>query len=108
MSNLRLIKKKKKKKKKKMKWHEPEGEHGQIAQEALIEVVENQIRDNDPPETRETMKRLMSDGFSEIDAKKLIAGVVATEIFFLLKKKELYNPELYIKALKALPNLPYE
>ena len=108
MSNLRLIKKKKKKKKKKLKWLEPEGEKGQMAREALLEVVDNQIRDNKPTETRETMERLLSEGFSEIDAKKLIAGVVASELFGMLKKREYYNEERYINALNSLPNLPWE
>ena len=105
MSNLRLIKKKKKKK---LQWPEPEGENGQLAQEALLEVVDNQIRDNKPTETRKTMERLLSEGFSKIDAKKLIAGVVASEIFGMLKKREHYSEERYINALKSLPNLPWE
>jgi len=35
---------------------------GQLAGEALVEVVENQIQDNDPPETRITLDKLMSLG----------------------------------------------
>ncbi len=101
MFNLRLIKKKKKKK---LKWHKPEGERGQMALETLLEVVDNQIRDNEPPETRITLERLISEGFSEIDAKKLIAGAVTTELFGMLKKSESYNQGRYIKALKSLPN----
>jgi hypothetical protein len=106
MSNLRLLKKNKKKRK--LKWNKPEGESGQLTQETLLEVVDNQIRDNDPQETRRTFDRLIKEGYSEIDAKKLIAGAVATEVFNILKKKETYNQERYLCALKSLPNLPYE
>ena len=102
MSNLRLIKKKTKKKK--IEWHEPEGEGGKNAQETLLEVVDNQIQENDPPEIRVTLHRLIKEGYSEIDAKKLIAGVVVKEIHGMLKEKETYNQERYIKALKALPD----
>ena len=31
----------------------------------LLEVVDNQIRDNNPPETRETLERLISAGHTE-------------------------------------------
>lgn len=101
MSNMRLIKKK-------IKWHEPEGENGRMAQEALVEVVDNQIRDNEPPETKETFERLMKEGYSELDSKKLIANVVSYELFGMLKRKEVYNADRYIKALKSLPKLPGE
>ncbi len=33
---------------------------GQLAGEGIIEAIENQSRDNDPPETRITLDRLMS------------------------------------------------
>ena len=108
MSNLRLIKKKKKKKKKKIEWDEPEGDGGQMAQETLLEVVDNQIRENDPPETKTTLQRLIKEGYSENDAKKLIAGVVVKVIDGMLKEKETYNQEQYIKALKSLPDSAFE
>ena len=79
-----------------------------MAQEALLEVVDNQIRDNEPPETKETLERLMKEGYSEIDAKKLIANVVCYELFGMLKRKEVYNADRYIKALKLLPKLSGE
>jgi len=33
--------------------------------EAFLEVVENQLRDNDPPETKETLTRLIAAGHSD-------------------------------------------
>ncbi len=36
----------------------------------LIEVVENQLRDNDPPITRETLQRLLAAGYSKSQAKE--------------------------------------
>lgn len=71
-------------------------------QHAILEVVENQIRDNNPPETKKTFERLLKNGYSEEDAKKLIGTAVVSEIFDILKKKEPHDEERYIRALKEL------
>ena len=47
----------------------------------IIEVVDNQIRDNDPPEARQTLDRLMVEGISRDDAKIYIAQAVCVEIW---------------------------
>ena len=70
---------------------------------AILEVVENQLQANDPPETRQTYDRLISEGYSEVEAKKLIGCVVSLEIFDVLKKQEPFNPERFAKALNELP-----
>ncbi len=73
---------------------------------AILEVVDNQLKANDPPETRKTLKRLISEGYSEDEAKNLIGCVVTSEIFDVLKKQEPFNPERFAKALNALPEIP--
>jgi hypothetical protein len=45
-----------------------------------MKVVENQLRDGTPPETKQTLDRLLNDGIEEPEAKRLIACVVATDI----------------------------
>jgi hypothetical protein len=75
---------------------------------AYMEVVENQLRDNDPPETRATYNRLKSEGFSELDAKKLIARAIVAETFWIMKKKEMFNLNRFIKNLNRLPAEPKE
>ncbi len=72
---------------------------------AILEVVDNQLKANDPPETRKTFKRLISEGYSEDAAKNLIGCVVTSEIFDVLKKQEPFNPVRFVKALNALPKL---
>lgn len=81
---------------------------GQRAGEALVEAVENQIRDDDPPETRITLDRLISLGESEEDAMRLIASVLSVEIFESLKNETPYNEERYLTNLKNLPELPFD
>ncbi len=73
---------------------------------AILEVVENQLQANDPPETRQTFDRLISEGYSEEEAKELIGFVVSSEIFDVLKKQKPYNPVRFAKALDELPKLP--
>jgi hypothetical protein len=75
---------------------------------AILEVVDNQLEANDPPETRQTFDRLISEGHSEEDAKKLIGCVVTSEIFDVLKKQEPFNPERFAKALNELPKIPQD
>lgn len=70
---------------------------------AILEVVENQLQANDPPETRQTFDRLISEGYSEEDSKKLIGLVVTSEIFDVLNKQEPFNPERDVRALNELP-----
>lgn len=73
---------------------------------AILEVVDNQLKANDPPETRQTFDRLISEGYSEEEAKKLIGSVVTVEIFDVLSKQEPFNPKRFVEALNNLPNIP--
>ena len=60
-------------------------------QEAIFEVVESQIADDNPPETHQTYKRLLREGRSGRDAKVLIASVVAVEMFEVINRREPFN-----------------
>ena len=75
---------------------------------AIMKVVDNQLRGNEPPQTGQTLKRLMAAGHSEKEAKRLIACVVSAEIFDVLKQQQPFNLERFVKALDNLPALPWE
>jgi len=75
---------------------------------AIMKVVDNQLRGNDPPQTGQTFKRLMAAGHSEEEAKRLIACVVSAEVFDVLKQQQPFNLERFVKALDKLPTLPWE
>ena len=75
---------------------------------AVLEVVENQIRDGDPPETQQTYARLISAGFSDKETRDLIGCVVSSEIFDILKNQKPYDRNRFVAALKRLPALPWE
>jgi hypothetical protein len=74
-------------------------------QAAFLEVVDNQIRDNNPPETKQTLDRLIREGHSEDQARKLIAVVVGVEISEMLKQKKPFDMVRFAVALKQLPKL---
>jgi hypothetical protein len=75
---------------------------------AIMEVVENQLRDKSPPETLQTFERLIQEGHSEEDAKRLIGVVVSSEMFAILKNQEPFNEEKFIQALNKLPAMPWD
>jgi hypothetical protein len=75
---------------------------------AILEAVDNQIRDNEPPETRQTRDRLVQEGYTEDEARQLILTAVVVEIFHVLKFNEKFNRERFVKNLNNLPNEPWE
>ncbi len=75
---------------------------------AIMKVVENQLRSNDPPQTQQTFKRLVDAGHTEEETKRLIACVVSAEIFDVLKKQEPFDLNRFVKALDRLPAMPWE
>jgi hypothetical protein len=79
-----------------------------IAQEAVFEVIENQLRDKNPPITKETYTRLKSEGYSHDDTIKLIGCAMTTEIYEIMKHSQPFDEERYSQNLKNLPELPWE
>ena len=75
---------------------------------AILEVVDNQIRENNPPETKLTYERLLREGHTEEEAKRLIGSVVATEIFHVLRDRKEFDKERFVNALNMLPHMPRE
>ena len=75
---------------------------------AILEVVRTQLRENDPPETQQTLDRLLGEGFTEEEALKLIGYAAATEVFAVMKEERPYNEEKYLAALLALPKMPWD
>ncbi|RJS73685.1 hypothetical protein CW713_00300 [Methanophagales archaeon] len=71
-------------------------------QKTILEVVGNQIRENNPPETKRTLDRLLKKGYSKGDAMKLLGRSVLGEIYKVLKNKEPFDEKKYIKALRKL------
>jgi hypothetical protein len=76
--------------------------------EHLFGIIENQLNDNDPPETKLTYDRLRNDGRNNTQAKELLAQCVAVEIFGVFKSGKSFDEVRYVKNLKRLPKEPLE
>ena len=72
----------------------------------FLDVVDNQLRANNPPETKQTLDRLIKEGYSKDEARRLIASVVAVEIYDVLKSEQPYDEASFISGLNKLPKLP--
>lgn len=79
-----------------------------VLKHAILEVVNNQLKDLDPPETKQTYDRLMADGITDQEARRLIGCVVSSEIFDVLKQEQPFDHARFVEALNKLPKLPWE
>jgi hypothetical protein len=73
-----------------------------------LEAVDNQIRQNNPPETRRALERMLAQGIPEKEARRLIACVLVVEVFEVHKQERPYDNAKYTAALNRLPELPEE
>lgn len=60
----------------------------EIVREQILEIIKNQIKLNTPPETKQTLKRLVDAGYSDHDARMLIGQCLAVELYNVLKFKK--------------------
>lgn len=74
----------------------------------FLEIVNNQLKSNDPPEAKQTLDRLKKEGYSDADARVLIAQCVAAEMFNVMKHNKPYDNERYVRNLNRLPDFPSE
>jgi hypothetical protein len=76
--------------------------------EQIFDIIENQLRDNDPPETKVTYDRLQKQGFDDFQTRQMIGQCLAVELFDVMKNRKPYNNQRYTKNLLALPKEPFE
>jgi len=80
----------------------------EVLRSVIFQVINNQVRDGTPPETKETYDRLLAQGYSQEEVMKYLGSVVSSEIFSVLKHGQTYDQQRYVAALKALPRLPWD
>ena len=83
-------------------------EGSEIARAAIFEIIENQLRDNNPPEARQTFQRLLAEGKTQEEAMKLIGCAVSVEIFEIMQHQQPFNESRYVENLGKLPEMPWE
>lgn len=79
-----------------------------VLKQEILKIVNNQLKSLDPPETKQTYERLVADGISDQEARRLIGCVVSSEIFDVLKQQQPFDCARFVKALNKLPKLPWE
>ena len=68
----------------------------------ILEVVDNQLKANDPPITRYTLDRLMGLGYTKQQAKEKIGVVVIGEIYDVLKNSQPFDEARFIGEMNKL------
>lgn len=71
-----------------------------------MEVVEKQLREDSPPQTRETLERLTGQGFSNEDARHLIGSAIAAEMRDVVSQGRPFSKERFLSLMSNLPLLP--
>jgi hypothetical protein len=72
----------------------------------ILEIMDAQLCDGTPPETRQTFDRLVAEGYTPEGARQLLAHVVVREIFTVMTRGERYDQTRFAAALQRLPSLP--
>lgn len=69
---------------------------------AILEVVENQIRNSNPPETRQTLERLLAAGYSRKQAIEMIGSALVEEIWAILHDHKPFDRARFTALLEQL------
>ena len=80
----------------------------EIVREQIFGIIKNQIKDNKPPETKQTYDRLIGLGYNDYESMQLIGQCIAIELFEVLKNKKPFDEIRFIKNLKKLPEESFD
>jgi len=80
--------------------------HDPVLHAALMEMVNRQITENDPPETRETFERLLAEGCSPEHARRMIGLLIAREMTRGMLHRTPFDEKSFIENLHRLPEIP--
>lgn len=69
---------------------------------SVLEIVDNQLKANDPPCTKDVYEKLLDAGYSEAEAKDKIGAVVLEEIYDILQLGQDFNAESYRNSLEEM------
>lgn len=72
-------------------------------QKTILGVVDTQLRTKNPPEVKETYKRLRKMKYSDKEARLLIAQALVEEIYGMMATDQPHDPSRYVTALNRLP-----
>ncbi|HTS84119.1 MAG TPA: hypothetical protein VMG61_03365 [Usitatibacter sp.] len=70
--------------------------------DAVLDTVMNQIATGDPPETKATLDRLMSEGYSKSQALQAIASALRVEMSRMVTEMTPFDNARYAELLSKL------
>ena len=71
-------------------------------QKLILGVVDNQIKDKSFPIVRDTFERLVKEGATKLQAKKIIGGLLVENIYNILSESKEFDEKKYARDLKTL------
>jgi hypothetical protein len=80
----------------------------EILNEQFKQIVLNQLKDNNPPITKETYNRLLAEGFDEEKTIELLSYAVSNAVYNSLKNERPFDENELAKMMKQLPKMPWE
>lgn len=72
----------------------------------IEEIVDRQLERNQPPETGRTYDRLVSQSYTDEEARMLISRTIQVELYRLMRFGEPFNQVRFVSNLNQLPDLP--
>lgn len=78
----------------------------EILKRHFLTTVEEHLTSGEPPQTAETYQRLQSEGYSDGDARLLIAQCVALEYAQSIHTDLPFDQERFVENLSNLPAQP--
>ncbi|HEX4966139.1 MAG TPA: hypothetical protein VF173_35350 [Thermoanaerobaculia bacterium] len=73
---------------------------------AVMRMVDQKIADNDPPETRETVERLLAAGYSPEYVRRMIGLLIVSELTQGMFDQTPFNQKRFVENLHRLPEIP--
>lgn len=72
---------------------------------ALIKAIKIQLKENNPPETKQAYMRLLGEGITEKNVYIYLTQALVYEMFAMMKENRAHDSKNYAKLLAKLPNL---
>ncbi len=73
-----------------------------VRQNAMIEVIDNQLSDNDPEGIVDLFENLKKKGYTDIEVKEMFAAVFEGELYKIDGRKKQFDRDFYLETLKAI------
>lgn len=73
---------------------------------SIMEIVNRQLAERNPPEARETFERLLAEGYSPEHVRRMIGLLVARGLTETLMRRKPFDVNRYVEHLRRLPEIP--